>query len=67
LIIPHSAPIAEIRIDDGGINWLTTEQGQRIVSACGERDDLTSCVVNHEIKIGRYELIVLNHEDARTI
>jgi hypothetical protein len=59
--------VAQIRIDNGGINRLTTKQGECIVSACGKSDDLTSCLVNHKVEVSRYERIVLDHEDASTI
>ena len=45
--------IAQIRIDNGGINRLMIEKPKRILRTCGKSHYLTFRLVNHEVDISR--------------
>jgi hypothetical protein len=59
--------IREITAKDSCIDRLPSEQRQRVVMACGERYDLTSGILDHQIELSGYKKVILNDQHASTV
>jgi hypothetical protein len=59
--------IREITAKDSCIDRLPSEQRQRVVMASGERYDLTSGILDHQIELRGYERVILNDQHASTV
>jgi hypothetical protein len=57
----------EITAKDSCIDRLPSEQRQRVVMACGERYDLTSGILDHQIELSGYKKVILNDQHASTV